>query len=500
MATTPPLGPKVKVEFRPISSDTFIIKLGNKEYELRLYQSTDTTGTSWTPLTCRDWKEAAKDIEQIFTELQTAGKFNPEVVRKADLILEGELDTSAQSSPIAIKDLKAHKLTVVKEGSTVEEELVLEDPVKEKINTTITLLGEHLRTAKPVTSSRAQSTQSIPQTATTAQAFYTDMQKSWHYNVGGGGNCAAYALADAIFQQTEIYHRDKPSWHAELEGSQKDLRQKITNYMLEHPDEFIEDSPIGEISGALKEAKRTDKTVLQTTLQTEGFQALETLLTKSSLETEELEPEDKKQLVSLYAKYIREGGTYLDGPFWLAAATYLTQQIVVFETKSDTSYPNIKSVYNPVGIPQRKIEDTALYVHFSSGHYHSVTRSATQISPLVTAHNKQPDIVLQTFLETIDSVQQSTPPTDIQQKLRTAYIDLQDYNPHAYTVVKWLVWNKRPEPDKDTSDSNYGHTKISESSYANIVTLLSQFTPHGIHQKIALTNFDESSGGLIAKP
>src|SRR3990172_8250275 len=179
MATPPPPpGPKVKVEFRPISSDTFIIKLGNKEYELRLYQSTDTTGTSWTPLTCRDWKEAAKDIEQIFTELQTAGKFNPEVVRKADLILEGELDTSAQSSPIAIKDLKAHKLTVVKEGSTVEEELVLEDPVKEKINTTITLLGEHLRTAKPVTSSRAQSTQSIPQTATTAQAFYTDMQKS----------------------------------------------------------------------------------------------------------------------------------------------------------------------------------------------------------------------------------------------------------------------------------------------------------------------------------
>jgi len=349
MATTPPLGPKVKVEFRPISSDTFIIKLGNKEYELRLYQSTDTTGTSWTPLTCRDWKEAAKDIEQIFTELQTAGKFNPEVVRKADLILEGELDTSAQSSPIAIKDLKAHKLTVVKEGSTVEEELVLEDPVKEKINTTITLLGEHLRTAKPVTSSRAQSTQSIPQTATTAQAFYTDMQKSWHYNVGGKGNCAAYALADAIFQQAYKFYSDKTSWGAALEESQIDLRQKITNYMLEHPDKFIEDSPIGEISGALKEAKRTDKTVLQTTLQTEGFQALETLLTKSSLETEELEPEDKKQLVSLYAKYIREGGTYLDGPFWLAAATCLTKQIVVFETKSGTSGPEIKSVYNPVG-------------------------------------------------------------------------------------------------------------------------------------------------------
>src|SRR3989304_1022735 len=149
----------LKVEMRPITSDTFIVKLGNKEYELRLYQS-DSSGKTWSEMSGRNWQEAVKEIEQIFQTLQASGKFDPNVVKEANIILQGEADTSLTAS-IPLKNLKAHQITVLKEGSSTPEEISIVDATtKAALETLCTKILS--APSRPIASARATPVGSTP--------------------------------------------------------------------------------------------------------------------------------------------------------------------------------------------------------------------------------------------------------------------------------------------------------------------------------------------------
>jgi len=179
---------------------------------------------------------------------------------------------------------------------------------------------------------------------------------------GGGGNCAASALADAVMQKDSKYYSSSADWHTQLESDKTQIRQRAMGYMYDHPEDFL--VKVNDIN-MFDQVKSgiTDSLVDIRSAYPAQAQTLNALIRKPNCTVEE-----KKWLIKLYAHYSSQKNNDLDTPFFMAYAKATNTKIALIDR--DTN-----KIFFVTPMPDKAIDASEyLFVRFETGHYQSINR------------------------------------------------------------------------------------------------------------------------------
>ncbi|MBS0649793.1 MAG: hypothetical protein JSR93_01400 [Verrucomicrobia bacterium] len=195
----------------------------------------------------------------------------------------------------------------------------------------------------------------------TRPAYYPAGQLN--IETGGGGNCAASALADAALQKDSKYYSSPADWHTQLESDKTQIRQRAMGYMYEHPEDFLVEVNGIDIFEQVRSGITDSLTDIRSTYPAQA-QTLSTLMRKTTPYT----PEEKKWLIKLYAHYSFQKDNDLDTPFFMAYAKATNTKIALI-------HRNTNDIFFVTPMPDKAIDASEyLFVRFETGHYQSINR------------------------------------------------------------------------------------------------------------------------------
>lgn len=232
---------------------------------------------------------------------------------------------------------------------------------------------------------RAQINSSANDPSVSAQALPQGSPKPNYYplafsfDVGGSGDCAAFALQDAIFQQDKTYYTTKIQWESELKGQRIDLRHNTMEYIRANPQQFRADEYFCQFIDAFSEAIVKDPRGIESlgNLQAEKIKELN----QKSKNGPDLTEAEKDWLIQIYAVYARKSGVYLDKPFFLAHALQKGKKIAVLDS-------NKKVIYTaPIPSAEMKKDDYLFVYYDGINHYHSINREHVELQTAIDAYN-----------------------------------------------------------------------------------------------------------------
>ncbi len=259
-----------------------------------------------------------------------------------------------------------------------------------------------------------------PQTgASTRPAYYTDRQD---IETGGGGNCGAFALADARLQKDQIYYRSESDWKAALEQQRVTIRSSAMSFLFEQAHQFTTDRLFPQILSAIHDSRQEIATQ-----QHQHDATLTALLDKSAgtlLQTE------KEWLVQLYAIHANSEGKDLDKPFFLAHAMRAGEKIAIIQEHEIifTAPP----ADEPIDV------NDYLFIHYNGfDHFKSVNRNYTPtetapaLNDIVSYYNSENAYLFarHTFLNSLSN------PSTVQASL----VALKTADLHGYLALEEMV-------------------------------------------------------------
>jgi hypothetical protein len=269
-----------------------------------------------------------------------------------------------------------------------------------------------------------------------------------HYDVGGHGRCAEFALADQI----RLITPQSPT-------SAEDLRKQAVDYLNKNIDTIVTDNAwMGLIESALLTAIKENALVDQN---------VSSIIAKKQPMTDT----DCHTLVTTYSQYTSGKFVEWDHATFKALAAASGRQIAVIQSGAPTG-DQITSLFPN----NRPIDpETTLFIWYNKPlntsqagtHYHSVTRTDPALRNII---QRREESVLRTFLDLVnyfDSKDKSRTSPENQQK---AFQGLKTSDPRSYAAICHLVWQRRPVGAKD--DPNYGETQLLAEG-ANIRDVLS---------------------------
>lgn len=284
---------------------------------------------------------------------------------------------------------------------------------------------------------------------TTPPTYYNNLA----LETGGGGNCAASSLHDAVLQFNKQHYSSDTEWKRELEIGKAEIREEAIGYILDHPEQFTND-PIAMIQ--LRQAIRDSEDAIKTALPVAKSE-LERLKDKVD---SALTKEDQNFLVRLYAQYALENGKDLDAPFFRAYALKNNKQIAILRYQGDKHIIRQEDVYPTPGAIINK--DNCLFVFYADGHYKSVLRTHKALTKVLKAYGTGLG-ARNDFLQALSANATQADNTAYINAMKPFYERLQREDEHAYLALGYFIWDKDQRAGLNPTGSNYGHDQLNNN-------------------------------------
>lgn len=243
---------------------------------------------------------------------------------------------------------------------------------------------------------------------------------------GGGGNCAASSVTDALYQLHGTKFANEAAWKAGLESDKTTNRQTAMSYIFDHPEAVLDPSYDLDFFDQIN-SNVTDSypDILQSM---PSYSATLNELNERRINGKLTEPE-KKWLVQLYAAYAIQKNKDLDHVFFLAYAKASGTKIAVIG--------NGRIIFTAPPATERIDKASYAFVEYTppasgnSGHYKSVNRSHANLDRAISGYDSEHAHLFarRAFLQSIDS------PQNIPAKLA----EMQKDDPEGYLTLLSLV-------------------------------------------------------------